>query len=208
MDLLKIILDIAERTITILVLVGGVVGFLCRTWISEWIKNRFSRAVGQELETHKHKLNRELEAYRGSLLRELEQFRANLDIKRSIALKYAEARLDALRLLAAELDRFINECVSTPTVTRDLRQRNLGEFNRATEAMRQAFRSAEIFIPLELAVEISQINVDASQMANEYFHSDAVIQHDDERIKKVSKSYAKIANKLRDQIHANPTELA
>src|SRR5258706_9686423 len=52
------LLDIADKALTVIVLVGGFLAYICRAWIAEWIKHRFSRAVGEELEQQKHKLNR------------------------------------------------------------------------------------------------------------------------------------------------------
>lgn len=58
------VLDLASKTLTVLVAIGGAIGFLFRTWISEWIKGKVAKAVAVELEDHRSKLNIELESHK------------------------------------------------------------------------------------------------------------------------------------------------
>lgn len=208
MDNLSKILDVLGQVLTVIVIVVSVIAFLCRQWISEWIKSHFSKAVGRELEVEKHKLNRELEAYKGSLLRELEQFKANIDIKRSIALKMADARLEALRSLAYELDRYCTECSCWPALTPQLRQHNMEEFNHATEAVRNARRASAIFLPIELVAEIADAIHAGRQLIGEFpVTNEAVLASGDECMKAVMQQFILVIRKVKEQIHVVPAQL-
>jgi hypothetical protein len=197
-------LDIADKVLTVIILVGGFLGFIFRAWISEWIKHRFSRAVGEELEQQKHKLNRDLEAYKGSLLRELEEIKANIDIKRSIALKMAETRLDALRVLAFAFDECINEAVTMAGTSVDLRMHNLSTYNKSMEESRNARRSAEIFLPPAMVSDIVNTYLAASTLVAELMNSNAVLAIGDQRIQNLIAKSASVSMAIRDQIHADP----
>jgi len=78
---------IVNTALAAIAVVGGVLGWFFRAYMAEWIKNKFSKAVGKELAAPKHELDKELEAYKVALIRELEQLRANIDVNRAIALQ-------------------------------------------------------------------------------------------------------------------------
>lgn len=110
-------LDTASDIITLLILLGSFIGFAFRETISSWIKLKLSNVFNEQFESYKHNLNIELEVYKGSVLRELEQHKANLDIRRAIALKIAEARLEHLTKLLSLLHDYISHCGASPTIT-------------------------------------------------------------------------------------------
>jgi len=142
-------------TITVLLLVGGLLAFAFRTYVSEWIKNRFGRTLQTQIEDHKHKLARDMEVYRNSLVQELEHFRANVDIRRSVALRIAESKIEALRELAPTLDVFINEASTMPQMEPAVRRGNFEAYKRSVDAVRASVRKASLHISRELDVRLA-----------------------------------------------------
>ncbi len=197
------LLDIADRLLTIIILVAVLLWFAFQRWISEFIRSRFSRAVGSQLEDQKHLLNKELEAYKGALLRQLEEFRADIDIKRSMALKLADARLDALRDVANAIDFLVNEgmamCVASPAG----RAHNADEYHAACAGVRIAIRRAGIFLPLPLAREIATLSSDVVSLAGDCMLNDTVLQRDDVRINQILGRAGNIAEQMRVVILAD-----
>lgn len=210
MDISKF-LAIADNLLTIVVLTGGTLAFFGRTWISEWIRNRFSKIIHKELETQKHQLNKELESYKGSLIRELEQFKANIDIKRSIALKMSEKRLDALQSLFYEIDRLNNVGVTWATLTTELRRHNLPEFNETVRTAMTANRNSAIFLPSALTHEISAYFSCLLAYTKESgaHESTSIIENpqDDPRVIEIFTKQSAIANQLRKHIYSTPAQL-
>jgi hypothetical protein len=200
-------LEIVDKIVALVLLVGGVAGFAFKAWIAEWIKNKFARAVGQELESYKHQLNRDLESYKGSLLRELEQFRANIDIRRTVAIKRADAKLEALRNLTSSADRFVNEVVSMCNMDKELRNHNLSEWNNSAASVRTALRSAEIFLPSELVRDIANMNSAGANLVGECRKSETILDLDDERLNDILKKWSGIYKRLKEEIHADPQAL-
>ena len=194
------LIDIIEKALTIGVLVGGVLAFVFKTWIAEWIKRRLTAAMTKELEDHRHKLARELEGYKGALLKELEQYRANIDIKRSIALKMADARLDALRKLAVALNRFSNEAESMCRMNTAQKKLNQAEYNDSVVKTREAKREAEIFLTYEYNVTLSQAVSEAIDLTVECMEKELTLEMKDPRLLSVRVSLATVAVDLRNLI--------
>lgn len=207
MEIAKV-LELASQILSVLLLLSGVIGFVFRTWISEWIKSKFSKAINKELEVQKHQLNKELEAYKVSLIRDMEDYKANIDIKRSIALKMADARLEALRLFAVEFGRYGNECMTWPRMHVEMRQQNADVFLKVTSTMQNAFRAAEIFMSLELVVQISSFNSDAGTLVNEFsLDNEAVLPMGAQQIQDLMKICSGISLQLRELIFKAPALL-
>lgn len=207
MDIAKI-LDLADNLLTVVIMLGGAIAIFFRTLISEWIKNWFSKAVSKELENEKHLLDKQLEAYKVSLIREMEQYKANIDIRRSIALKMADARLEALRLFAAELSRYHNVCGSWPVYSAAHRQIAIDEWLEISESMKTAYRATEIFLSHELNLQIATYLADATNLVNQFpVTSNDSVQHSDDRIMALMLQYSQIASKLRALIFESPALL-
>jgi len=200
--------DVIDKILGAILLVGGVLGFVFRTWIKAWIENKFSSAAAAALETRRHELNQQLEAYKGAVMRDLEQYRANIDIKRSVALKMAEEKLDALRTLATTLDKYINEAITQPRFTIAQRVANGAEVIAATDAARSAVRQADIVVPLEFAVEISRLMAEAQALIVAFGAANpelAPAGHAETQA--VMENYARASNSLRAEIFRAPPDL-
>lgn len=159
-------LQIADDVISVAVLLGGAIAFIGRAWIKDWIGAHFTKAVNKELEEQKHQLNKELEAYRGSVMRELEEFRANVDIRRSIALKTADARLDALRSLYADYFVAIRAMCSHVKMNPQLRLMHHPELMDALNKYNDSERLANIFVPPEVALPLANSLAELLNLAN------------------------------------------
>jgi hypothetical protein len=194
------ILDIAGDVVAILLLVATVLSFIFK----EWIKNRFSKAVQSELDAKRHALNTELESHKGAILRELEQFRADVDIKRSIALKVAEARIQALQTLSGDLARFSNEALSMACMTAEQRRRNFSEYSTSLAAIRKSAETATLYIPMQLARDISAFNSDAVALVGNVSDRDIALATDDPAVMQLIQQSAAVANALRDHLYAGP----
>lgn len=201
-------IDILSKFLEVILVAAGVLSFIFRGFISEWIKHHFSKAVGQELQEHRHKLMRELEAYKAALIHDVEHDKANIDIKRTIAIKMADARLDALRSLYSALDRFCNECASWPSMSRQMRQHNANEFHTATTSVRQARREAEIFLSTSMNAEITTAMTAGSNLVAEFpLDSDVVLPVHNQKVQTFLESFVAVFSILREQIYAGPAEL-
>lgn len=153
-------LDLISNIVSLTLLVAGALAFMFKGWISEWIKSRFAKAVSKELDTYKHELNKELEAHKTALIRELEHYKANIDIQRAIALKMAEARLDALRKLLVAFDA---NGIGTHAYLRSSVEQKANtweDVTRANMALKEALTEAQIFLPLELTNKIASLHTD------------------------------------------------
>jgi arginyl-tRNA synthetase len=198
------LLEIIDKALTVVLLVGGLVVFACKAWIVEWIKRRFSQQLGQSMEDYRHKLATEMESYKSGLLRDLEKFRANVDIKRSVALRMAEQRLDALRSFSVAFDRFANEATSMCTMPKELRIANLEEYNEAVGAFRREKRASEIFLSVELNREITKVGAGIIKLASDGIHKDIVLTNQDPTLFSAMSDIATISLKLRKEIHKPP----
>ena len=135
-----------------------------RTSVTEWIKHKLAATLGRELEQLRHRLATELETHKSGILRELERYRADIDIHRTIRLRLADARLDALRTLAGCLDEYVNEAAMMPVMEAARRRSNFDAYIASLTVARTALRAADIFITRELAVEISGMMREAHRL--------------------------------------------
>jgi hypothetical protein len=159
MDFIKL-LEIVEHLMAALFLVAALLWLFGQTWIREWIKGRFAEAVGKELESHKHELNRELENHKSSLLRELEQFRANIDLKRSIALQHAQSQIDAMNQLYVAYNDELNMMLACArTQTKEAYAGALEEQLAKSQVAQAAYRRSDIYLSGELRRRVSGLRV-------------------------------------------------
>ena len=86
----------------------------------------------------------------------LEQLKANIDIKRTIALKMADARLESLRSLAIAIDRFNTECAAWSAYTAPVRLQSADEYNQVAISVRMALTEAAIFLTNDFSHEIAK----------------------------------------------------
>jgi hypothetical protein len=149
----------------------------------------------RELDQSRHTLARELEAYKAGVLKDLEQFRANIDIKRTMALKMADARLDALRALAVAHDTAINEVTTMMTMSQAERQANADEYLQAMRRQREPLRSAEIFMPQELVAEVTTGVARASVFFGQLLGENRSIEADSPELQEISRPMVICANK-------------
>lgn len=203
-DIMEIIRTISYF-IEILLLLAAGLGFFFKGWISEWIKARFSRAVGQELEVHKHQLSRELEAYKSTLIHDLEQKKASIDIKRTIALKMADARLDALRVLHAALSDMSTAACTWPVYPQGIRTIAHGEYMLKIDALKVAISHASIFLPNPLRVEIANANGQALRLATSFPVGSAnSLNGNDPQIVSLMTMYSTASRQIEDLILEEP----
>lgn len=201
----KSALDLISHFVSIAMLVFGVLGFMFKGWISEWIKSRFSRALGKELDRYKHQLNKELESYKTSLIRELEQHKANIDIQRSVALKMADSRLDALRKLHVAFNELTVKALLCPCAPLSDKTARIAEALRAFELLKSVHADALIFLPLDLNKQISDINSRLATMMNTVA---VVLDGNDPAILALFNESSLITLKLRDLIYQSPPILS
>lgn len=195
------VIQFIDHLVSFTLLIGGIIAFLFRTWISEAIKHRFAHAVNREVESHKHSLSRELEAYKISLMRDLEQFRADIDIRRTIALQTASAKLNALRELFAAFNTYTNAALAYPTLASNVRMpKGLQDLNEKTLEYRTAFRNAEVFLAPELQLEMVGLASDVSKLANQYTKKEDVLSGDSGEIKALLKRNNAVSENLRKEI--------
>lgn len=207
MNIIKL-LDIVEHILTIIVLLVGAVGFVFRAWISEWIKTRFSKVVNRELESQKHELNKELESFKNSLFQQLEHAKANIDIKRSIALKMAEAQLDSVREFLNKLDHYHNVAMSMPCHEPEVRKYAAKEFYEVTDQVRLANRNAHIFIPNDLNAEIASHIEDIYVLASSFLSENRqAITNDDGLLEQFRKRFVNIHFRLKKLIFEVPVTM-
>ena len=89
------IITFFSKAITLAILLLGIFSFVFKHYIKEWIKAKFKSQLQKENEEYKQSLLRELEAYKASLVRDLEDYKLNIDLKRNLALKYSDKKLEA-----------------------------------------------------------------------------------------------------------------
>jgi hypothetical protein len=203
-------LDIIGRFAAALGVIGLAIAYIFKRWIGEWIKSRFSRAVEKELAVHKHQLERELEAYKGSVLQELEQFRANVDIRRTIALKRADTKLDLVRKLDNDFDTYHRRCLVycvADAANAALRMKALGEALESWNALEQSVTAAGVFLPLPLMSRITAANVKVASLRDKCKRDNVHLNRDDVEINALTLESAQVRTALRQEIHAMPEGL-
>jgi len=191
------ILNFVDTALNVVVLLVLVLGFALKGWISGTIKAYFQSALGKELEDYRHNLRRDLEAYKASTLREFEQFRANIDIRRSIALQFESAKLDACRKLAADLSAFFNAAVTFPVHDAETKKVANIQLSEYLNTARAAYRNTEIFLPLELNGEISSTMSSVYDIAVTCLNQGIVLKKDDPKIHDELLKIARVELKLR-----------
>lgn len=189
--------------LVIATLTTGTLAFVFKSWISELIKTRFSKAVSQELDSYRHELNRELETYKTSLIRDLEQYKANIDIQRTIAIKMADEKLRALRELISSFDSYAMVVGLCAVLSEDQRLLKINDAFDAQDRFSISLHESLIFLPMELNLEISNSN---TQLAN-ILNIKETISADDQRLQDLRNQCAVIHHKLRDQIFRPPPPL-
>lgn len=195
------LIHLASLILEVVLIASGVLGFIFRAWIAEWIKARFSKAVAQELESHKHKLNIELEAYKSTLIHDLEHLKAAIDIKRTIAIKMAEARLESLRALHTAMDNLGSKATIYPAYTPEMRKMEHQNVMSIFKVASDAYTPASIFLPGELRLAIATAKADASALISAYpATSVVVLQRDDPAILSLMQRFAEVSIDLQKQI--------
>jgi len=200
MDELRAILNIAPQVMTFLILVGGVVAYVLRKYITAWIRSKFESEIGKQLASHKHNLDRELAAYKMSLVRELEQQKANIDLRRSIALQIASTNLSALTQLFADLNTWVNKATAYTVYPPDVRKQTQNDFNQLTLTTRTAYRNAEIHLSADLRVRISNLMADLHRLAFELSNSVDRLDPKDARITGFLSENVAINDLLRQEV--------
>jgi len=199
MEFIKL-LEIVEHLMAALFLIVLLVWLFGQTWIREWIKGRFSEAVGKQLESHKHELARDLEAHKTSLLRELEQYRANVDLKRAIALQTANAQTQALQQLHFAFNDDMNMELSCTQMPDDLRRVAETERHKKCEAGNVAYRSAEIYLPPELAHLVAKTRGTALNWAVDRMKGGKIVSIDDPKVHAIMKDVVTVCGLIRAEI--------
>ena len=197
--------NLISNIVSLIILASGFLGFIFKGFISEWIKSRFSKAVSKELDRYKHELNKELESYKTSLIRDLEQHKANIDIQRSIALKMADSRLDALRKLYVAFNELTAKALICPRVSLENKPACMSKAADALESVGIVLADAQIFLPLDLNMQLADMNVKSLGMIST---GQVVVDANDPSILAFSNESSLIALKLRELIYQPPPELS
>lgn len=127
----------------------GVAGYLGRTQLAHWLN--------RDIEKIKAEHNRQLEAYKVSLIAEAERAKASQEVKKSMAIRIAEKRFEALdrlhRILASHpslVSATIRNCAHTHRAATPVQQDGLTDGN---SEMSTAISLCTPFInPVELVV--------------------------------------------------------
>ncbi len=198
------IFNILNKTITFGLPTVGILGFIFKGWITEWIKGRFAKAVSKELDAYRHDLNRDLEAYKTSLIRDLEQQKANIDLQRTIALKMAEARLDALRELTLAFHSYSNLALLCAVVDLVDRVPKVEVALEAQKVFNQEMQKATIFLPTGLLLEASKVSLELLAALDV---GPVAISVHDPALEQLRSKVSAVINKLRDEIYKPPPPL-
>lgn len=201
----EITLDLISNIVSLIVLATGILGFMFKGWISEWIKSRFSKAVSKELDSYKHELNKELESYKTLLIRELEQHKANIDIQRSVALKMADARLDALRKLHLAFNELTVKALLCPSAPLNNKAARISGALEAFGLLNSVQADAQIFLPLDLNKQLADTNIKLGAMINT---AAVVMDTNDPTILALFNESSLITLRLRELIYQPPPGLS
>lgn len=201
-------LSAVSQILSLTVLVGGALYAFFRRAINEYIKIRLTKTVSSELDAERHRFNQEIEALRVSLLRELEQYKANIDIKRTSALRLAESRFDALRNFYTAFDAYTIVCLSWTSMTPEMRASTLSERMQYGLDAKKAHSVCEIFLETQFNAEIFATMRDCTRLAGKFetTSTDRLPPDDQERMALV-KQAGDCLTKLRALIHSAPPDL-
>ncbi len=197
-------LDLISNVVSLIVLASSVLGFMFKGWISEWIKSRFSKAVGKELDSYKHELSKELESYKTWLIRDLEQHKANIDIQRSVALKMADSRLDVLRKLHVAFNELTVKALLCPCASLNDKAARMTAAFEAFDLLKSVHADAQIFLPLDLNKQLADTNIKLGTMMNTIA---VVLDSNDPTILALFNESSLITLRLRELIYQPPPEL-
>lgn len=197
-----------SQVLTLIVMVGGGIYAFFRGAINEYIKTRLQKAVSSELEEERNKFTREIESLRVSLLRELEQHKANIDLKRTVALKFSETRFESLRKFYAAFDRTTIGCASWSRSDKEVRRISYEEKNKAAVEAQLAHRECEIFLDLDFNREIFSTMRGYLDLSSEFpVDSDNRLEENDERLLALMDRKVNCMSKLRELLYAPPPDL-
>jgi hypothetical protein len=201
-------LEIISQIAGIVLVIAGVGAVIAKKWVSERIKSYYQLNVGKELAEQAHGYSKDLEAQKGAIVQDLEKIRANIDIRRSIALKMADVRLEALRTFYIAFDSCVNKCTVWPTFSMDLRLKYLIEIAALIKTAQEQHRAAEIFLPHDLHSYISTCMVDAIGLVGEFHNENAnVLRIDDPQIVPIRYKHVSILVQLRGLIFQPPNDI-
>ena len=198
------LLDTLSRVLAVVIVGGGALAVVFQRTLVEWFKSKFAHAVGKELETHKHQLARDLEAYKAAALREMEEFKLGIDIRRSIALKMADARLDAFSRLAVAFSHFVNEAGSMLQMNPAGRAANAQDWIKAATNVQGALRGANIFLPGDLSVEIASLNAEMMTAVGSHMAANTSLAQNDAGLTAMLAKWAQANKKLKAAIYVKP----
>ena len=197
MSQLEVALDILARATTLLVLLAGFVGFLCREKVKQVLKRTLLGDIetikhdfAKELAEHSAQLQREMEAYKVSLIAESERAKAAQEVKKSLALRMADRRFSALAALLDALGGYDVHAVSTVSIMlegpADVTEKRFGEERAKAFAqddqVRDASRAAVAFMTPDAYAKLLSIRGNAVRLlVARAAHAQPAIQSDDPR---------------------------
>jgi len=125
------ILILVSQIVSAILLLAGLLAFAFRTYISEWIKNRFKAEFDRQSESHKHSLLRELEAFKGALVHDLEEHKLQIDLRKNLATQIANNRLLAYQKIFEEFGVVIRS-IYTYVILEDKYREPIADFRLKT----------------------------------------------------------------------------
>lgn len=111
-----------------------------------------------QLEQIKHDFQQKLEAYKVSLIAETESVKAKSELRKSIALKYAENEFEQLMKLQLTLSPITSLVVAfITTVPAQKTVQQLGDYIAEMQALSKIIQQASVFLTHEYRLEIAQL---------------------------------------------------
>ena len=173
---------------------------------SELAKSQAEHAASltPQLEQIKHDFQQKLEAYKVSLIAETEAVKAKGELRKSIALRYAEIefeRLVALEHVMAPITSYLLALASI-----DLNYKSIEHANQALEKLRAldtATSEAEMFMSSEDRLLIIEFHEQLLAILKEYVgHEKPVLPDNHEARAKLIEIAVRVHNKLKERIGA------
>src|SRR5258705_5511198 len=131
------ILELIGNISAIAIVIAAALAFIPRSFVNEWIKARFAKEVERESRDHTARLQRDLEGYKNTLLQQLDEARLDIDLRRSIALQSAAAKLEALRGLSAAVVEQVSFALVIPQLEPRMREAAASDLlKKSADAMR------------------------------------------------------------------------
>ena len=178
----------------------------------EWVTQLFNGMIGggavaglvaildfRLREKWKHDLQQKLEAYKVSLIAEAEAAKAKQDLKKSIALRYAEIEFERLVELEKLFSHIPSDVVRATQIP--IERKTADQTRRLTEKLTETMRASEragMFLSEDMKHKIRDFLRTLIQLAQDYVGPQKPVMPADKRAE-----MNKLANELHDVLRGN-----